>query len=1135
MAVTILMGKAGNGKSSQCFNELQAWEAAGGKAMLLVPDQATYGAERRLAEHAKGRGFVGTQVVGFSRLAYNVFQEQGLSHASLSELARKIILQRLLHKGEKDFSLLQTAARQPNFADTAGRFLGECRSFCVSSDTLRKAADAVSSTTLSHKLQDMALLYDMYQAFLSDHFGSADDTMTLLAKAVDKDPFLQGARVWVDGFQWFTPQQMNILQQIEAVTDHLTITLTIDADHLLQQRRETALFHRAYEVYRDLQRLFPHLETAVVPEPPPTALTAFQRDFFQVVPAEQSHPVSALSVWECQDKDGEIESIAWEILRQCRKGRRFRDFLILARSSEMYHNRMERIFRRYGIPCFSDYRRPMTSHPAAEAISALLSVFRTRWSHEALFRLLKSDLFPISRHDVDDLENYCLAYGIQGYHWLSGKTWNYGRRHEGQAIIEEREEAQLQRIQDICQAVRDILMPAWEETQDVHSLRDWCTLLYQWLRTLGVPEALARWQEDDEAAGQTEAGKEHEQVWKRIMDFLTEIVDFCGDDVTDIDEFSQIIEGGLATLKFSLIPPTLDHVTLTSVERGYTMQAPVVFLCGVNDGIFPQHSSEEGLFSDKERRSLADLGIVLGPGSRFRSFQERFLFYLAATRASESFVLSYMVADDDGSAVEKSSWIHQLCDKGYVADILRRDDAMDFSKEEKPVLALPAGLHYLPGQLRPALDGQTVDDTWWALYDWAWQKGWRHQAVRAVQGLFHTNLPVTLPANLVRRLFAPDGVLRGSVTKFEQYRNCPFAYFSRYGLNLEERRRYQFAAPDLGMLVHGALRIIGEKLLREKKQWQDIPDDEVPVICRQATDELAPQVQHDILMSNAYFSQIKERLIQTLTRTVRHLCAFSAASGFRMTGLEKSFGRPGSPWEALHFTLKSGLDVVVTGQIDRIDMLRQDDRTYVVVIDYKSGRKQLDISQIFMGLELQLLTYMFVALLNIGDGAVPAAVLYCYVRNDKVSLSYRIDEADKKKQYDAKGKLTGFYLNDGDVMKELDRSMEGFSDFLNLRLKKDGTLSDQSKSIYDEAGWSHLLTWASQKLQELAGGIGDGDISIHPVMLKQQTPCQYCPYRAVCRFDLSMTGNTYDAAEKEDTDEMIRTIFDRGGEDHGMD
>ena len=95
MAVTVLLGKAGSGKSTQCYREIQACAAAGGKALLLVPDQATYGAERHLAESSDGQGFLGTQVVGFSRLAYKVFQERGLEHASLSELARKIILQRL--------------------------------------------------------------------------------------------------------------------------------------------------------------------------------------------------------------------------------------------------------------------------------------------------------------------------------------------------------------------------------------------------------------------------------------------------------------------------------------------------------------------------------------------------------------------------------------------------------------------------------------------------------------------------------------------------------------------------------------------------------------------------------------------------------------------------------------------------------------------------------------------------------------------------------------------------------------------------------------------------------------------------------------------------------------------------------
>lgn len=146
----------------------------------------------------------------------------------------------------------------------------------------------------------------------------------------------------------------------------------------------------------------------------------------------------------------------------------------------------------------------------------------------------------------------------------------------------------------IRQRVRDILFPCWEEAQEEHSLRDWCTLLYHWLCRLDIPSVLRQWQEEDEQSGLAEEGKEHEQVWKRIGTFLNEIVSLCGDDETDLDEFSQIVEDGLANLKFSLIPPTLDHVTLTAVERGYTMQAKVVFLCGVNDGVFLSIARKKG-------------------------------------------------------------------------------------------------------------------------------------------------------------------------------------------------------------------------------------------------------------------------------------------------------------------------------------------------------------------------------------------------------------------------------------------------------------------------------------------------------------------------------------------------------------
>lgn len=1137
MAVTVLFGKGGSGKTTRCFSQIQAWAESGRKALLLVPDQATYGMERRFAEFMPGKGFIGTQVVGFSRLAYRVFQERGKEHASLSELGRKIILQRLLRQHQDRCTVLQTAARQPHFVTTVGQFIGECRSFNIGPDTLRQAADQLGSQTLSHKLLDIALLYDGYVDFLQEHFGSADDVMTLLIQEIPKADFLKGAHVWVDGFQWFTPQQMEVLRVIEQTAAHLTITLTMDPAQLSRQVRETALFHRPYVVYQELRKYFPHVETETIHTAPVTGIHAFTDGFFQMVPQPCSETETNLTVTECSTRDIEIDAIARQIIKLCRHGYRYRDFLILARNSEGYSPVAERIFARYHIPLFSDYRRSMTSHPVTEAISALLDVFHSRWAYEPLFRLLKTDLFPLSRQEVDELENYCLAYGIQGYHWLNGDDWTFGRNRylEETNGIDAAEEARLAHINTIRQAVIDVLKPFWEEAQTDHTLKEWGTFLYQWLVRLEVPATLRRWQEEDAKIGRALEEKEHEQVWKRILMFLDEMVRLCGDDIVTLTEFSRMVEDGLEELKFSLIPPTLDHVTLTSIERGYTMRAKIVFLCGLNDGIFPKHSAEEGLLNDEERQRLDKLGITLGPGSRFRSFQERFLFYLAATRAETQLNLSYVLADEDGGAMEASSWIHQIMDKAYVTTLQHETGDIPQGKEEEFIVAVPASLAYLPSAIQPATEGHVVDDVWWSLYDWAMMHGFHHQAVQAVQGLFYHNQPELLSPSLVRELYAPDGILRGSVTKFEQYRQCPFAYFAAYGLQLEERPLYQFAAPDLGMLVHGALKILGEDLLSQGKQWGNLDKNDIPALCRKATDQLTPHVQHDILMSNAYFTQIKERLIQTLIRTVNRLCQFSKASDFHMEQLEQSFGRTDSTWDALQFTLNNGLEVIVTGQIDRIDSMRKGDKKFVVIIDYKSGRTQLDLTQVFTGLELQLLTYMYVALCNMGDGAVPAAILYCYVRNDKTTLNHIVTEEDKKELYNKNSKLKGFYLDDGNVMQSLDTSMESYSEFMNMRLKKDGTLSNASHTMYDETGWQHLLTLASRRIHDIAVQMDSGDISIHPILLGQTAPCRFCPYHPVCRFDPQLCNNSYAVINKETPDDIIKKIYQEGDDGNGMD
>lgn len=1137
MAVTVLFGKAGSGKTEYCFSQIKAWADQGNQAILLVPDQATYSVERRFAASTPGRGFMGTQIFGFSRLAFQVFQERGKEHESLSELSRHLILQRLLRQYGEELTVLRTAAQQPNFVTTMGQFLMECRSFCITPEDLKQAAETLDSLTLSHKLTDISILYEKYLAFLSDHFGSVDDTLTLLAKELPDYSFLQGARVWVDGFQWFTPEQLTVLEVIEQHAVSLTITLAMDAKHLQRQSLDTALFHRLWDVYRTLRKVFPQLETETLPDPEVTGVRRFTDGFFEPVPAVQDVPVEEVIVSECLDRNTEIDAIARRISRLVRHGYRYRDFLVLTRASGLYDTIAERIFPAYGIPCFTDYRRPMLSHPAVAVVSSLLALLRSNWSHESVFRLLKTDLFPLSRHEVDILENYCLANGITGRHWLRDAAWTYYYRpyfQTGDQADSETEEA-LAEINGLRQRVRDLVIPYWQAAQKAKTLRDWCTLLYQFLQHLGVPDVLRQWRQDDDAAERTLESKEHEQVWKKLLAFLNEIVTLCGADETNVDEFSQMVEDGLGTMTFSVIPPTLDHVMVTSIERGYTMRGRIVFVCGLNDGVFPQHSGDEGLLNDTERKALNSAGFTLGPGSRFRSLQERFLFYLSVHRASERVYLSYALADEQGDALSPSLWIQQLLDKGYVSGVRREMDEITLATAQDYIVSLPEALKYLPVMLRPAVEQEPVHDLWWSLYDWALAHGYSLAAKQAVQGLFYHNKASVLPQPIVRGLYAPKGKIVGSVTRFESYRQCPFAYFAQYGLKLEERRLQRFTAPDLGVLVHEALRRMGTWLLQDGRQWHDLKKEEIAPLCLQVVEELSPHIQNDILMSNAYFVQIKGRLIQVLIRTVTRLCEFNAVSNFHMAAVEKGFGRGAEAWPALEFSLPNGIDVIVTGQIDRVDTFCEDGVTYVIIIDYKSGHTVLDLGKIYTGLELQLLTYMDVALRNTQPPALPAAILYCYVRSKKQTANSLLDQTEKEDLYNKEHRMKGFYLDNPELMASLDTSMEKASSFVNLNVKKDGTLTTSWNTVYPAEWWLSALKLAEKRIFHIAGRMADGDISIMPLLLKNQSRCTYCAYHAVCAFDPHTHDNCNELVANFSADELIARIKQEGDEKHGLD
>ena len=66
-------------------------------------------------------------------------------------------------------------------------------------------------------------------------------------------------------------------------------------------------------------------------------------------------------------------------------------------------------FRRFWI-----YKRSVAANPYVEMLCSALEIVEKGYPYDTMFRYLRTGLTGISRHDIDMLENYCLAVGIRG-------------------------------------------------------------------------------------------------------------------------------------------------------------------------------------------------------------------------------------------------------------------------------------------------------------------------------------------------------------------------------------------------------------------------------------------------------------------------------------------------------------------------------------------------------------------------------------------------------------------------------------------------------------------------------------------------------------------------------------------------
>ncbi|MBD2861723.1 helicase-exonuclease AddAB subunit AddB [Paenibacillus oceani] len=1169
MSIRYILGRSGSGKTNLCLDEIRSQlkaEPQGPPLVLLVPDQATFQAEHALVSTPGLGGTIRAQVLSFRRLAFRVMQEAGgAARVQIDDSGKKMLLYELLHKHADELRQFGNMSDQSGFIDNLYRMYSEFRRYCISParfesyvQTAEHREEPGVSELPAAKLHDMLLLYKRFEERLSGQYMDSEHLLTKTAEMLSESEYARGARIWIDGFYGFIPQELQVVGEWMRCAPQVTVSLCIDRDYSYSDSLdELDLFHPTARTLVRLKELAAGLN---VPEEPPVLLqhrgrphrfgrspmlSHLERNFeyrsgkpYQGGGQAGRHEIVLAAA---VNRRAEAEGTAREIVRLVRdEGCRWRDIAVMVRNMESYDDLLEVTFRDFGIPYFLDRKRSVLHHPVAELVRSALEVALGRWHNDAVFRCVKTDLlFPLQadtdgadaakerdrlRDAMCRLENYVLAAGIQGYRWTEPRKWTY---RVGSALddVQQGNAASDEAFLDEMDRMRSIVvgpLSALEKAlKDADTVLDMTVALYRFLESADVPAKLERWSLDSMEAGKPEQAREHTQVWGSVVDLLDQIVEMLGDESLSLERFAGIVESGLESVRIGLVPPSLDQVLVGTMDRTRSGSVRHCFVLGANDGVIPARPQENGVLTEPERDRLIAAGLELVEGSRRKLLDESFLIYMALTAASDSLTVCYPLADEEGKSLIPSEIVKRLKtmfpsvkERLLLIDPPSGPDAAEAGGDPYEYAVHPdRALSHLAVQLRHWIKGAPISDVWWDVYNWyCTRPEWRDKLYRTLKSLVYTNREEPLPESVSRELYGE--MLRASVSRMERYVACPFSQFASHGLRLSERRVYRLDAPDIGQLFHAALSRVAAELQGEGEDWGALTAEQCYERASKAVDELAPRLQGEILLSSKRYGYIARKLKRIVGRASIVLGIHARRGLFVPIGLEVGFG-PGEPLPPLEFTLDNGCRMEIVGRIDRVDRADSEKGVLLRVIDYKSSSTSLRLAEVFYGMSLQMLTYLDVVITHaerwVGVSSIPAGVLYFHVHNPLLVRKNALNAEEAEEQMLKRFKMKGLVLEDAETVRLMDdsfRERNGHSQLIPVALKADGGFY-KSSSVVSEPQWDRLRYYVRGMITSIGTEITNGNVDIRPFRMGTKFACAFCPYKPVCQFEPLFEGNEY--------------------------
>jgi len=1019
--------------------------------ILLVPEQFSFEAERNWCKTCGPAAGRYAEVLSFSRLGDRVASiEGGIAGAYLDKGGQMLTMALAAEQVVSKIKLYAAVLKKPEFLADMLRVIEEFRSYCLDPSELLEAAKQAQGS-FAQKLEELGILYEAYLAVCANSKADPTDKLLRLRDQIPGCEWIAGKTFYLDGFSDFTTVEEQVIESLLLYAKDVYINLP-------EGMKGSVMHQTAEKTMRSLQKLAQRNLiqcTEQCPQLPNSRHEDVQRLLSHMFSygGEEGKQTDAVKLAMFSSVEEESRAAVLEAKRLIVSGARYRDICVACTDLVKYEVPLRNAFRAAGISAYFAGERGLLSKPVIVSVINSLYAASGAMEYEDVSLYLKSGLAPASRACCDRLDRYAYLWNLRGSGWAS--KWEMHPRGFGEEFREE----DLDLLAKLNEEKDSALTPLLELRKNLSSAQntaDMVQAVHTFLENIDLRKRLEERTNHYAERGQGQKAQELAQIYEILVSSLEQTWLTLGQTERTVDDFCRLYHSILSQYQVATVPSGLDQIQISDLPDLRNRTVPHLLVLGAGDGSFPAYKSDDGILSEDERTYLTRQGLQVAPGRADQMDQELGKIYFALCAAQKSIWLS--------CCSEQPSWLLRRAVSLYPDSVEK--------EHENAILNLS---ELAAWRLRTGENAKILDDELGQLqqeFDSRRKYAFDPLNKQTVQGLYGS--PISL-----------------SPSRIDKFASCRFAFFMNYGLKAKPWKQAKLDQPAFGTFVHAVLertvlrvKELGGFHAVEEAQILEIAAEEIGDYAQRHFPE---QAERELYLFDRSKAEIRD-IVLDLWEELRH-------SKFSPEYCELKFDR-GAALPAIPIQAQTA-QASVMGTVDRVDLYRDNEKTYVRVVDYKTGSKDFDYTDILNGAGLQMLIYLF-ALRTLGEEQLePAGVLYLPAKKEYPLTEPMPDDEIVMLQHRDKRKRKGLIRADENLLAAMEEDPEK-PRFMPYKCGKRGMSGDLATREQMQMLERHVM----RTLETMTDEIASGDVCPDPIIRGQMSSCSYCDYQTVCHKDL---------------------------------